>query len=177
MKEPELEEESLTATVMADRLVILGRSLSAGDRDVTVTRPSGSTTTARLSAGADGIARGELPVDEAGLWRINDGSRTAFAAAGRINPRELADLRASDAVLGPLVQATRGGAIWLATEPFPEVRRVGRDAAGAGSGWLGVEHNDASAVTGVRQVPLMPLFLVLGLVLAAVSLAWWRESR
>jgi hypothetical protein len=146
----------------------------------------------RLLSGNDGIARGEVPAPETGLWRVSDGTRTALAAAGRVNPREITDLRATDAILAPLVRSTRGGIAWLAGEDpaadaaaedgdprldMPDLRRVGADAAPSGSGWLGVKRNGAYTVTGVRQVSLLPSLAVLALTLVLLGAAWWREGR
>ncbi len=176
MREPELEEESLTATVANGRLRIARRSLLAGDHTVTVTRPNGLAEAVRLSDAADGIARGETGAFEGGLYRVDDGGRTAFAAAGRISPPELGDLRATAERLTPLVAATRGGIAWLA-DGLPEFRRLaaGRDAAGRG--WLGLQRNDSAAVVGVSQTPLPSGWLLLTLAAAALVAAWWREGR
>lgn len=176
MKEPELEEESLTARVASGHLGIVRRSLTPGDRQVTVTSPSGSERRLTLSDGADGIARGDMPIDEQGLWRVDDGERTAIAAAGRINPPELRDLRASAERLQPLTTATNGGVVWLA-RGMPEVRRVDKGSVAAGDGWVGLVRNHAFAVTGVRQVALLPGLLMLALALFAFAAAWWREGR
>ncbi|MCU0837643.1 MAG: hypothetical protein MUE49_02840 [Rhodospirillales bacterium] len=176
MREPELEEESLSAAVANGRLRIARRSLIAGDSTVTVTRPNGAAATVRLSDGADGIARGETAAFEGGLYRIDDGGRTAFAAAGRISPPELSDLRATPERLAPLIAETGGGIAWLA-EGLPELRRVaaGRDAAGRG--WLGLQRNESAAVIGVSRTPIPPGWLLLTLAAAALIAAWWREGR
>lgn len=184
MKEPELEEESLTATATNGRLAIVGRSLAPGDREVTVTSPSGREEHVRLDGGPDGIARSEVPTPEAGLWRVNDGTRTALAASGQLNPREFADVRATDTILAPLAHGTGGGIAWLpagdrgtAEIRLPDIRRVGVDAAASGDGWLGIRRNGAYTVTGVHQVSLLPGLAVLALVLALLGTAWWREGR
>ncbi len=176
MKEPELEEESLTAGVVSGRLTVQRRSLSAGDREVTVTSPSGQEQQLTLADGADGLARGEVPVDEQGLWRVTDGDRTALAAAGRINPPEQRDLRTTAERLAPLVAATKGGINWLASGT-PEVRRIEKGDQAAGSNWIGLVRNRAYTVTGVRQVSLVPALLALALALFAFAGAWWREGR
>ena len=176
MKEPELEEERLTAGAVSGRLHMQRRSLSAGDREVTVTSPSGREQRLMLVDGDDGLARGELPINEQGLWRVTDGERTALAAAGRINPPEQRDLRTSAESLAPLVAATRGGIAWLASAT-PDVRRIEKGGQAAGSDWIGLVRNRAYAVTGVRQVSLLPGPLVLALSLFAFAGAWWREGR
>jgi hypothetical protein len=176
MKEPELEEEHLEARVADGRLLVERRSLGSGDVDVAITDPSGQSRTLRLEAGNDGLARGEVRTEEAGVWRVSDGIHTAFASAGRINPPELADMRATPDRLAPLTKATGGGTVWL-TDGIPEFRRTlpGRDAAGRG--WLGIQRNGSYSVTGLAEVPLLPALLLLAVTLGSLAGAWWREGR
>jgi hypothetical protein len=176
MKEPDLEEETLQARLADGRLQVQRRSLQPGDVEVTVTDPSGASRPLLLEDGADGIARGELDAARAGLWRVTDGTHTALAASGRLDPPELSDLRASPDRLAPLAERTGGAVVWL-TDGIPEFRRVapGRDAFGRG--WLGLQRNQATTVTGLAEVPLLPALLLLAATLGALAGAWWREGR
>jgi hypothetical protein len=176
MKEPELEEERLAATVADGRLLVERRSLDAAPREVTVTAPSGATEVLRLEPDTTGIAQGELPALEAGLWRVEDGRSTALAASGRVNPRETADMRATADRLDGLVKASGGGIAWLA-DGMPVVRRVGEGRASAGSDWLGVVRQQAYVATGSREVDVLPALAWLALILAALGMGWWREGR
>ena len=176
MKEPELEEEHLEARVADGRLLVERRSLGSGDVEVTVTDPSGQSRTLRLEAGDDGLARGEVRTEEAGLWSVSDGVHTAFASAGRINPPELADMRATPDRLAPLTKATGGGIAWL-VDGIPEFRRTPPGREAAGRGWLGIQRNDAYSVTGLAEVPLLPALLLLAATLGGLAGAWWREGR
>ena len=193
MKEPELEEESLTAEVKGGRLTVERRSLDPRPAEVTVTSPSGKTFKVPLRA-ADakppapgtpagvapaplaGLARAAVPVEETGLYRVEEGNLRTMAAAGALNPLELSDLRATPELLKPLAQATGGGVYWLA-DGVPDVRHTkpGRDASGRG--WIGLRKNDAFVVSGVSQVPLLPGLLVLLLAVGGLMGAWWREGR
>ena len=56
MKEPDLEEENLTATVRGDRLEIIRRSLAPVAARVIVTGPSGETREVALEETVDGRA-------------------------------------------------------------------------------------------------------------------------
>ncbi|MCB4822167.1 hypothetical protein [Roseicella aerolata] len=181
MREPELEEEDLTARIEAGRLHIQRRSVEAGPPpEVTVTAPDGSTRRAPLQPGPGGRATAELPAAQPGVWQVSDGQRSAFVAAAAANPLEVADLRADPARLAPLLAATGGAAHWLGAgaEPaLPELRRVapGRDAQGAG--WIGLRRNGDHTVTGIAAMPLLPPWLALPLVLGLAVLAWRREGR
>ncbi|TCZ64484.1 hypothetical protein [Roseicella aquatilis] len=181
MREPELEEEDLTARIEAGRLHVQRRSVEAAPPpEVTITAPDGSTRRAPLQPGAGGRATADLAADQPGVWQVSDGRRSAFAAAAAANPPEVADLRADPARLEPILAATGGAARWLGTgaEPvLPELRRVspGRDAHGGG--WIGLRRNGDHTVTGIAALPLLPPWLALPLVLGLAVLAWRREGR
>jgi hypothetical protein len=176
MKEPELEEEHLEARVADGRLLVERRSLGVGDVDVTIIDPSGQSRTLRLEAGHDGLARGEVRTEQVGLWRVSDGVHTAFASAGRINPPEFTDLRATPDRLAPLTKATGGGIAWLA-DGMPEFRRTLPGRAAAGRGWLGIQRHNSYSVTGLAEVPLLPVLVLLAATLGGLAGAWWREGR
>lgn len=176
MKEPELEEEHLEAHVADGRLSIRRRSLSTETVDVQVTDPGGLTTSFQLTPGPDGVARGDVAAEQTGLWRVEDGSRTALAAAGRLDSPELADLRATPERVAPLAAATGGGVRWIA-DGMPELRRISPDRAASGGDWLGIHRHQAHAVTGLREIPLLPALLLLAAVSGALVGAWWREGR
>lgn len=177
MKEPELEEERLSAYVQRGKLTIERRSLESSAPVVTVTTPAGEMRDVALEAAERGIARATIEADEPGIFRVDDGSRTTLAVSGGLHSKELADLRSTDEHLAPLVAASGGGLAWIETDGVPEFRRVrpGRDTAGRG--WMGLRENGAYMVTGFVQVSLLPGLLILGLVIAAMTAAWWREGR
>ena len=120
---------------------------------------------------------GRLPLDEAGIYRVSDGTRTALAAAGPLNPLEFEDLRATADKLEPLIEASDGAIVRIAETPLPDLRKVkpGRDRHGRN--WLGLLSKGSYVVTGVSQVSLLPAFLVLLLALGTVLAAWWREGH
>ena len=141
MKEPDLEEEDLRATVEGDQLVVEHRSLTTEPIDSTVTLPSGEQREIELVPGDDGRAIARIDISELGLYRVNAGDRTALAAAGPPNPLEFEDLRASAAAAQPLVQESGGGLFRLASGDVPTVRRVSPSRDRQGDDWLGVLRN------------------------------------
>ncbi|MCO6420009.1 hypothetical protein JYK14_28200 [Siccirubricoccus sp. KC 17139] len=181
MREPELEEEDLTARIEAGRLRVERRSVEPGPPpEITVTAPDGSTRRVPLEPGAGGHATASLPAEQPGVWQVTDGSRSAFAAAAAANPPEVADLRADPAKLAPILAATGGAARWLGAgaEPtLPELRRVGPGRDAAGTGWIGLRRNGDHTVTGIAALPLLPPWLALPLTLGLAVLAWRREGR
>ena len=177
MREPDLEEERLSATAVGGRLEIIRRSLTPGSPEVTITAPSGDTQTVRLEDSPNGEARGSLAVREVGLYRLHDDAQSAVVAVGALNPKEFADVRATEDILSPVV-ATSGGALsWLAEDGVPDVRRVYPGRKAAGRGWIGLQRNERYLVTGIDRVPLLPPLLALVLIMGSFALAWRREGR
>ena len=99
MKEPELEEERLSAAIADGEIVVDAPHHGATQRQpVTLTMPSGKTSDHHAqprSSPACGAATAKA--DELGLYRLTDGTLSAVAAAGPLNPKEVADMRATDA--------------------------------------------------------------------------------
>jgi hypothetical protein len=175
MKEPELEEERLTADVTGGELRVTRQTMNDKAASVNVTTPTGKTETVALTPSSPGKFAGHIKAEELGLYRMNDGTLNAVAAAGPLNPREVADMRATDAVLKPYADATGGGVQWL-SDGIPDLRAVDQGATTRGNGWFGIERRGAYRVTSVDSDQLMPPWLALILVLAAVLFAWRRES-
>jgi hypothetical protein len=138
--------------------------------------PDGSTETLQLAPGENGRASATLPVDQLGTYELTDGERTAVAAAGPPNPLEYRDVRATQARLNPLVEAS-GGAHLRIEEGTPRLRKVDPERDSAGRGWIGLDANRDYRVAGVMEVPLLPAVLALILVLGTLVAAWFREGK
>jgi hypothetical protein len=176
MKEPELEEERLAATIADGAIAIERRTMAATAKPVTLTYPSGKIVTLTLNKFEPGIWRARAKADELGLYRLTDGTLTAVAAAGPLNPKEVADMRATERILAPITEATGGSVHWL-VDGVPAVRRVGASGSAAGTNWIGLRANGAYRATSVEQRPLLPAWVALALLLGTLLLAWRVEGR
>ena len=178
MREPELEENALTAKVVEGRLRIESRSTDPGaPADVVVTNPDGQTETVRLHEDSPGRATAVRMAPVPGVWQVTQGTRSAYAAAGAANPPELADLRATALVAGPLARASSGGVHWLGAADVPELRRTEDGRGASGSAWIGLQRRHDHVVTGVAALELLPGWLSLPVMLGMLILAWRREGR
>ncbi len=176
MKEPELEEERLTAAITGDTLRIERRSMAKDVKPITLTKPSGQEQTVTPEKVEPGIWRADVKVDELGLFRVSDGILTAVTAAGPLNSKEVSDMRATGAVLAPLADASQGSVHWL-KDGIPELRRVDANSTAGGTDWIGLRRNGGYRVTSVEQQPLLPPWLALALLLGTLLLAWRVEGR
>ena len=176
MKEPELEAENLGALVADGEIIVTRRTLAQTAQPVTLTLPSGKTQTLTLDKVSPGIFRAATKVGELGLYRVSDGKLSAVAAAGPLNPKEVADMRATDEILEPDAKANGGGVHWLA-DGVPQIRRVVPGQQASGNNWIGLRRNGAYRVTSLTQQPLLPAWLALLLILGSLLLAWKLEGR
>ena len=178
MKEPDLEEERLTATVENGRLRIERHTLDTGSAPVaTVAAPDGATSTVTLAVAGPGTEAASVPAAASGVWRVRAAGEQAFAAAALADPIEDADLRATLTRLAPVIASTGGSGRFLVPDGAPRIRMVDAGAAASGADWIGLRRNHAHVVTGLSETPLLPAWLALLILLAATSFAWWREGR
>ncbi len=177
MKEPALEEEALTASVDGGTLSVERRSTAdTAPAPVTVTAPTGLTTSLPLTVASPGRAKGSMPAADPGVWQVSDGTRTAFAAAGTANPLEVADLRATASYVAAAANASGGSIRWLDPDGAPDLRMVEPDRSASGTSWIGLRRNHDHLVTGLDAFPLLPAWAALPLLLGLALAAWRREG-
>ena len=176
MQEPDLEEEALTGAQKGKSLVIERRTMADTAEPVSVTLPSGKTLTVPLKEVSPGRWQGNLPVTEAGLHRLGDGTLDAVAAAGSADAREMSDLVSTAAILSPVAAATGGSVHWL-EDGMPQLVKVQLGRQLSGSGWIGLKANGAHRVLAVSEIPLFATLLSLGALLLGFCVMWYREGR
>lgn len=182
MKEPELEEEQLSANIAANTLEVSRRSIGTpAATSITLTAPSGQEQTVALhTTDQEGTQVAHIPVTESGIWRVSDGTHTTYAAPAQDNTRELADLRTTATRVADMVKMTGGGIFWLGDAPSTAripTPRTATSGALSGTDWLAFAQRNAHVVTGRTPIPLLPAPLAMLLALALLFAAWWREGR
>jgi len=176
MKEPELEEEALTASAEGQTMRIVRRTLGDSVPPVTVTAPDDSTQQVTLSEVGPGDYEGVYQGAEIGLYRLENGDQSAVIGLGPAAPREFIETIASDVALRPVIDGMRGGVAVL-EDGMPRLRNVREGRPAAGRGWLGLTPRNAYETRDVRQTPMLPGWLVLVLSAFFITAAWLREGR
>lgn len=177
MKEPELEEESLTATADGTRIIVTKRTLDTEVEDVTIQAPDGTQTTVELSQVSPGKFEGQLDTNEdIGLYRLDDGTMSAVVVVGPAAPREFEETIATDRKIKDTLKATRGGSLALSDGSF-SIRRVAQGRPAAGRGWIGITPRNAFVSDAVTRRPMLPTWGWLLLIASMSVLAWLREGR
>ena len=79
-----------------------------------------------------------------------------------------------------MARATGGGVVRIAdggSLSLPRVLPMHAATSLHGSDWMGLKTSEASVLRGVRALPLLAGLAGLGLLLAALTAAWYREGR
>ncbi len=177
MKEPDLEEERLSAKVNGGQVVLTRRSMSSTPRDIEVQNPDGTTQILTPTEVSPGQWQTTFEGEENGLYRLSDGALSSVVALGPLAPREFEQTIAGDALIAPLSKATRGGTVRIENVPNPNIRLVRAGRVAAGRDWIGLTPRNASVVTDIRLSPLLPAWIWALLAGVLAFAAWRRESR
>jgi len=176
MKEPELEEEALWAEPVGQTMKIIRRSLTSEVGGVTVTTPSGESQVLPLTETSPGRFEADYTGPEIGLYRLANGEKETVIGLGPSAPKEFEATIATDTVMEPVTDALRGGVLRL-SNGSPVLRDVRPGRPAAGRGWIGLTPRNAYETLAVTQVPLLPAWLVMIVVLGLTLIGWLREGR
>lgn len=141
-----------------------------------VTRPDRSRFELPLNPGDAGLRTAEFPLDQQGAYILSDGKIQRTLVNGNIMVPEFQSAAATSHNLSTLTSLTRGSTIWFSQTPEFELKWVTQAQSGSGN-WLPLRTSRAMISTGSTTYPLLPKFLLLLTIAAALAYAWWRESR
>ena len=176
MKEPDLEEEALTATAEGQTMTITRRTLGESVGDVEITGPDGAVAIVPLEEVSPGRFSVTWEAPDIGLYRLAEGDQSSVIALGPASPKEFEETISSGEKLADQVAATRGG-IRRIDEGVPDLRHVREGRAAAGRGWLGITPRNAYVTADIRVSPLLPAWALLLLASLLAVAAWLREGR
>jgi len=185
MKEPDLEEEYLSAKSNGLNITIERRTMKKKVDQVTITSPDGKNSLSELKEIEPGLWRKTVKVEQAGLYKLASEGLSALIHAGSTNTRELSNVVTTEEKLKTVLDDTRGGAFWVADNtkagnPSITLPRLTMQRSADimhGKNWLGLLNRDAYLVRGVKITPLITGLLALAFLLGLLSFTWYREGR
>jgi hypothetical protein len=177
LKEPELEEETLTATVIGQAMTIIRRTTKEeAPGPVTITGPDGAAVVLEMPEASPGRYETGWEAPMLGLYRLAQGDLERVIAVGPAAPREFVETIASGADLEPVAEGTRGGVLAL-QDGTPDIRTVAEGRAAIGRGWIGITPREAYLATDVNVTPFLPAWAWLLIAAGLAVAAWLVEGR
>ncbi|GBR50614.1 hypothetical protein AA106555_0275 [Neokomagataea thailandica NBRC 106555] len=178
MKEPDLEENRLTAAIDNGTLNVERHAVGTTNiaPQALVTAPDGQITPLPLTE-ENHVWRGHMPVSGNGIWTIHQDGLTAFASPTHDETLELQDLRATAQMIGPLAQASGGAIAWLAQDGTPTLNITTGQEYESGSKIISLPQRTDTNIESAEHRSIFPGWAVLPLFLLCLALGWWREGR
>lgn len=177
LKEPELEEETLSAETKGSEMTILRRTiLETPPQDVQVTLPDGSQMQLPLAEVSPGRFEAVWQPPQLGLYRLQEGDLTRVVAVGPSAPKEFRNTISDATLVADLVAPSRGGVLRI-EDGFPDVRAVREGRPAAGRGWLGITPRNAYVTQDVKIGALLPGWAWLLVITVLSVAAWLAEGR
>jgi hypothetical protein len=180
MKEPELEEEALRLNARGRVLTIERQTLAETVPDMRLIGPDGDEMRLTLFQAEPGLWRTNFTARRAGLHRVTDGERVAFANVGPANPREFRDVTSSEEPVRAVVEETGGTVRRLdqfGRTVVPRIVDIRGGTRFGGNDFIGLKPAEAYVVKGVGLLPLALGGIGLLLLLGSLLLAWLGEGR
>ncbi|MBB4104717.1 hypothetical protein [Allorhizobium borbori] len=182
MKQPELEEEALTARASGRSLTVLRQTIGADPGPATVKYPSGRTESLPLTPAAPGLYRAEKRMEETGLYEITSGDLKTLVHAGAVDAPEFKAMASTTETLKPYADKTHGLVTRIASASgdgvtLPSILPVNGEVRVSDPGRLSIRMTGETVLKGIDTLPLFAGFLGLAVLLLAISATWWREGR
>jgi len=184
MKEPDLEEEALTASSNGNNLTIRRQTMADKPETATVTSPSGKTQTVTLEKQQEGVFVANLPTNEVGLFKITNGDKLALAHIGPMNSPEYAELISTDEKLTPIVSSSGGHITRLHTKAsekisMPEITPIDNSARTKNikADTLALLKADQTKLVNTVQYSIYTGLLALFVCLLLLSGMWYKEGH
>ena len=124
MKEPELEENNLLATVNDNTIFITRNSLTNDNEPVEIISPSGLFSDMNLEDLGNGKQTGKINALEQGIWKLSSKNDIINVLVGYENSIEFKDVRATDKLVKDLSKKMQGKIFWIKNDLENSLPRI-----------------------------------------------------
>ncbi len=177
MKEPELEDDFIKAEARGNTITVSQRDLTAEEKSVMMTEPSGKQSLVKMSDKEPGWIKATVKGEDNGIYSFDNGVKKAFVVVGTARNEEFADVHTTEEKLKPIVNATQGGIVWFQENRDFDLRDVAATThIMGGDDWVGLKRNKAFTIDNIESLSLLPNALSLLIILLGAVWMWWRES-
>ena len=177
MKEPELEENELSARMDNNTILITKNSLILDNKPIISISPDNTKTEIILEDIGKGKQIGKILSPQEGTWKFSSGNSKISLIVGNSNSSEYLDVRTTDNIVKPIVEFTSGSINWVNNENLPKIRHLPKSKLNENNNHIKLVKNEKYFVKSLQQSTLTPWYLVLILSLTLLFLSWYRETK
>lgn len=180
MKEPELEEEALTAHATGRTLEVRRQTIGDDPGPATITYPSGRTESLPLTENGPGVYSLERRMEETGLFEITNGDLSTLVHVGAVDAPEFKAMISTEETLAPYAEQTKGLVTRVASGEgvrLPNILPVRGEVRVNDAERMIIRLTDETVLRGINTIPLFAGFAGLSALLFAIAAMWWREGR
>ena len=177
MKEPELEENELSARIDNDTILITRNSLILDNKPIISISPDNTKKEIILEDIGKGKQIGKILSPQEGTWKFSSGNSKITLIVGNSNASEYLDVRTTDNIVEPIVEFTSGSINWVNNENLPKIRHLPKSKLVENNDHIKLVKNEKYFVKSLQQSTLTPWYLILVLSLFLLFLAWYRETK
>ena len=178
MKEPELEENELSAKIDNDTILITKNSLNLDKKPIISTSPDNIKEEIVLEDIGRGKQIGKILSPKEGTWKFSSGNSQISLIVGNSNSSEYLDVRATDNIVKPIVSYTSGSINWINNEKnVPKIKQIQNNKLTDNSKNIQLIKNEKYYVKNIQQSSLTPWYFVLIFSLILLFLSWYRETK
>ena len=178
MKEPELEENELSAKIDNDTILITKNSLNLDKKPIISTSPDNIKEEIILEDIGKGKQIGKILSPQEGTWKFSSGNSKISLIVGNSNSSEYLDVRTTDSIVKPLVNYTSGSIHWVNNKKnIPQIKQIQKNKLTNNSKNIQLLKNEKYFVKSLQQSSLTPWYFVLIFSLILLFLSWYRETK
>ena len=178
MKEPELEENELSAKVENNTILITRKSLVLNNKPISLISPSNKKMEVFLEELGNGKQIGKILSPEQGIWKLSSGSSSISIIVGNYNSSEYLDVRSTEQIIQPIVDKNMGSINWINSQNnIPNIKHLNKSQFQNESKNIQLIKNEKYFIKNLRQTSITPWYFILILSIIIIFSAWYRESR
>ena len=178
MKEPELEENELSAKVDNDTILVTKNSLNLDKKPIISISPDNIKEEIFLEDIGKGKQIGKILSPKEGTWKFSSGNSQISLIVGNSNSSEYLDVRTTDNIVKPIVSYTSGSINWVNNEKnIPKIKHIKKNTLTDNSKNIQLIKNEKYYVKNIQQSSLTPWYFVMIFSLILLFLSWYRETK
>ena len=179
MKEPDLEENELSAKFENNSLFITRNSLIPDEKPIIVINPKNQQSILELQDLGNGKQIAQILEPISGIWKLQSGNSTVSIIIGNYNSTEYLDVRATELKIDKLIEINSGSINWIneKNNNFIPLINYKTKKQLKNNNNINLHKNEQFYIKSIDQIPLSPWYFTLILSILLLFISWYKEAK